>query len=275
MGEYASRRAHKNSEPARSLTKNLHEQLIHVRLVAYHKHTVRWSKATDAYRCNTQSATLLISMSLILLSLLAFVTGILHIRAEYRGPHGLVYVLKPLTTVSLLCLALLTLYPVSLFYKGAISLGLLFSLAGDIFLMLPTDRFIAGLVSFFLAHICYIAAFAARSGFHVTWWLLLPFALYGAYMISLLWPHVGQLKAPVLVYMLVILVMGWQAAEQWRTMEQITALLALIGAIFFIISDSALALNRFRKPFSGAQALVLSTYYMAQWLIALSIRLSL
>ncbi len=214
-------------------------------------------------------------MSLILLSLLAFLTGLLHIRAEYRGPHWVVYVLKPLTTVSLLCLALLIPHPVSLFYKGAISLGLLFSLAGDIFLMLPTDHFIAGLVSFLLAHLCYIVAFSARSGLQITWWLPLPFVLYGAYMISLLWPHVGQLKAPVLVYMLVILVMGWQAAEQWRSKEQTTTLLALIGAISFIISDSALALNRFRKAFSGAQALVLSTYYVAQWLITLSIRSSL
>ena len=36
------------------------------------------------------------------------------------------------------------------------TVGLVFSLAGDVFLMLPKERFIAGLVSFLLAHIAYI-----------------------------------------------------------------------------------------------------------------------
>jgi hypothetical protein len=44
-----------------------------------------------------------------------------------------------------------------------LALGLIFSLAGDIFLMLPTDRFREGLASFLAAHVCYIAAFASRS----------------------------------------------------------------------------------------------------------------
>ncbi|MFN8486599.1 MAG: lysoplasmalogenase [Caldilineaceae bacterium] len=218
-----------------------------------------------------QSASLLTSMSLILLSLLAFVTGILHIRAEYRGPRRAVYLLKPLTTVLLLCLALLTAQPVSPFYKGAISLGLLFSLAGDIFLMLPADRFIAGLVSFLLAHLAYIIAFTSQSGFHVWSANAAPWLVYGIVILGFLWPHLDKLKAPVLVYMAVILLMGIQAAEQWRQVEQTRALLALIGAILFIISDSALALDRFRKPFPSARALVLGAYYVAQWLIARSI----
>ncbi|NIW49240.1 MAG: lysoplasmalogenase, partial [Gammaproteobacteria bacterium] len=35
-------------------------------------------------------------------------------------------------------------------------IGLALSLAGDIFLMLPDEKFIAGLVSFLLAHLAYI-----------------------------------------------------------------------------------------------------------------------
>ena len=76
---------------------------------------------------------------------------------------------------------------------------------------------------------------------------------------------------PVLVYVLTIGVMAWQAAERWARAEDASALLALVGALFFVVSDSALAMNRFRKPFRSAQALVLSTYYTAQWLIALSV----
>ncbi len=36
------------------------------------------------------------------------------------------------------------------------TIGLAFSLAGDVFLMLPKERFIPGLISFLLAHIAYI-----------------------------------------------------------------------------------------------------------------------
>lgn len=206
-----------------------------------------------------------------LLTFCAFVTGLLHIGAEYQGPRRAVYLLKPLTTTLILVLAYRTTPPVSSFYQATILWGLLFSLIGDIFLMLPTDQFIAGLVSFLLAHLCYIAAFTGRSGFHSTWWLLAPFMLYGIGIIYLLWSHVGSFKAPVLLYMAVILTMGWQAAEQWRWVEQTGARLALLGAILFIISDSALALDRFYQPYKLAKALVLGAYYVAQWLIARSV----
>jgi alkenylglycerophosphocholine/alkenylglycerophosphoethanolamine hydrolase len=49
------------------------------------------------------------------------------------------------------------------------------------------------------------------------------------------------------------------------------ALLALLGATLFVLSDSALAINRFVRPFKAVHAVVLSTYYAAQWLIALSV----
>jgi len=74
-----------------------------------------------------------------------------------------------------------------------------------------------------------------------------------------------------LIYMLVILIMAWRALEQQFQMPGQKSLLALMGALLFVVSDSALALNRFRRPFAAAQLVILSTYYTAQWLIALSI----
>jgi uncharacterized membrane protein YhhN len=43
-----------------------------------------------------------------------------------------------------------------------------------------------------------------------------------------------------------------------------------IGAVTFMISDSVLAVNRFARPFAGAHAVVMVTYYAAQMLIARS-----
>jgi hypothetical protein len=51
--------------------------------------------------------------------------------------------------------------------------------------------------------------------------------------------------------------------------------LAGLGAVLFVVSDSALAANRFRAQYQSAQALILSAYVAAQWLIARSVLVAL
>src|SRR5512147_2406717 len=85
----------------------------------------------------------------------------LHLRAAYRGPRWQVYLFKPLTTTLLFGLAAALPPAHGSAYRLAILVGLVFSLAGDVFLMLPRDRFLAGLASFLAAHLAYIAAFGA------------------------------------------------------------------------------------------------------------------
>jgi uncharacterized membrane protein YhhN len=206
-----------------------------------------------------------------LLPALALATGALHIRAEYRGPRAQVYVLKPLTTGLILCIALLATAPVSPQYQKLIVLGLAFSLAGDVFLMLPSDRFLAGLFSFLVAHLLYIAAFSSSHDPSFAPGALAPFALSGVAAAFVLWPYLGRMRVPATVYVSIILAMGWRAAEQWQASGEAWAALALAGAVLFAVSDLVLAIKRFRSPFHSAQLVVLSTYYTAQLLIALSV----
>ncbi len=211
-------------------------------------------------------------MLTILFSLFVLISANLHIRAEYRGPQHHVYIFKPLTTSLIILIALQATASTNVFYKYAIVAGLIFSLAGDIFLMLPSDRFIAGLVSFLAAHLCYIVAFSAETGFYLSVLGLLPFLLYGIAILAVLIPHVNnKLRLPVTIYTIVIVVMAWQALGQWLHLEQTRTLLAFLGAVIFVVSDSALAINRFRKPFKSARLVTLGTYFVAQWLIALSV----
>jgi uncharacterized membrane protein YhhN len=172
--------------------------------------------------------------------------------------------------VLIIGVALLVDDPISTRYRILIVLGLLASLAGDVFLMLPSDRFIHGLVSFLVAHILYIIAFTVE-GATAPIWYIFPFVFYGVLMLWWLWPHLGDLKIPVLVYVGAILIMAWQAANRWLETEQAGTLFALIGAYLFVASDSVLAVERFRGTFRSAPFWVLSTYFAAQWLIALSI----
>ena len=206
-----------------------------------------------------------------LLTLMVLGSAIMHICAEYFGPHYHIYLFKPLTMVFILLIAVSKARNAPVFYAYAIIGGLLCSMAGDIFLMLPSDQFIPGLVSFLVAHLFYIWAFTHGRRFRFPVWSLLPFAVYGILIFIVLSPALKAMKLPVLAYIVVILVMGWQAWERWDDTGQRLTLLAFIGAVLFIISDSVLAINRFRQPFEMARALTLSTYFAAQWMIAFSI----
>ncbi len=205
------------------------------------------------------------------LSLLVFASAIASIHAQTTGRRSAVYVFKPLTMLLVLSLALQPSLSTSAFYAWMIVGGLLFSLAGDVLLMLPSDRFAAGLASFFVAHLFYIAAFASDAGFGSAPLALLPFVLGSAALYPLLRPGLGRLEIPVLLYMLVIAVMAWQAVARWLAVGQLGALLACIGAVLFVISDAALALDRFRRPIPAAPIWKRSTYFGGQWLIGLSI----
>jgi len=206
------------------------------------------------------------------LRLLALVTGCANLAAEALHHQPAIYVTKPLTTTLLVCVALAAHPPVSSPYRALVSAGLAFSVAGDVFLMLPGDYFVFGLVCFLVAHVFYATAFALarNSGFGLQY--AIPFAVYGIVSLTYLWPRLAMLELPVVVYVAVILIMGWQAVATWAATRRPNALVAAAGAVAFIASDSLLALDRFRGHFSGAHIAVMATYYVAQWLIASSVR---
>jgi uncharacterized membrane protein YhhN len=208
-------------------------------------------------------------MAVATLTAAALASALLTIRAEYKGPRLQVYVFKPLTVVLIILIALQAKHATASHYVSLVVAGLLCSLAGDVFLMLPRDRFTAGLVSFLVAHVFYVFAFASgargpsvRAG--------VALAVYGASMLGLLWPGLGKVKAPVVVYVGVILLMAWAALSRAPTTVDGGGASAAVGALLFVASDSALAWNRFKGEFRSAQAVVLGTYFAAQWLIALS-----
>lgn len=97
--------------------------------------------------------------------------------------------------------------------------------------------------------------------------MLLLAVTYGA----LLWPSLAGDRLPVAVYLATIALMACEAFSQLARMPSLAHGLAAIGAGLFVFSDACLAWNRFRKPFHAAQALILSSYFLAQWCITLSL----
>jgi uncharacterized membrane protein YhhN len=208
---------------------------------------------------------------MIILALLAMGSAVLHIWAEYHGPRIQIYVFKPLTMLFIIWAAIYRTRAYPSRYAHAIVAGLFCSVAGDVFLMLPSDQFIPGLISFLVAHLFYILAFTWGRPFRPSLLSPWPFAAYGILIYWVLSSHLAQMKLPVAVYIVVILAMAWTAWDRYTKTGRKSALIAFFGAVLFIISDSILAINRFREPFEAARALNLSTYFAAQYLIALSV----
>lgn len=153
-----------------------------------------------------------------LLTIAALTSSLVYIATRRPQMDTLHYVLKPLTTLLIAGIALTVPTPLSDLYRTLVVVGLLFSLAGDVFLMLKGSRFfLAGLAAFLIAHLFFIAAYRARGDFGFTWWLALLYLAYAATLLYLLWPHIGSMRIAVIVYAAVLMVMGWQAAELWLT----------------------------------------------------------
>lgn len=215
------------------------------------------------------------TIPILVLSLAVAASAFLTIRAKYRGEDGKTqeYIFKPLTTVLIIGVAVASPDPESALYQNLIVTGLVASLIGDVALMLPDERwFLYGLLSFLGAHLLYIAAFNLTRDSNAAWYYIVPFVVYALVFLVWLWPHLGPMRAPVILYMAVIMIMAWQAANRWLAYREADeTLLALTGAYLFVASDSVLAVERFRGTWRSAPFWVLSTYYAAQWLIALSV----
>ena len=146
--------------------------------------------------------------------------------------------------------------------------GLLLSLCGDIALLWPEQGFLPGLVSFLLAHLCYLWAFTRRQRLAAWWPAFAAYAAIAVVVLSQLWPGVpGPLKGPVLAYVVCLGAMAAQAAVLWRQGEPRGRVLAVGGALF-MLSDALLATNKFAGPLPLASLWVLSSYWAAQWCIA-------
>jgi uncharacterized membrane protein YhhN len=188
--------------------------------------------------------------------------------AVRRRQRSLEYFCKPAVMVALLAAAL-ALHPESTVQRAWFVAALALSLAGDVFLMLPRDRFVFGLGSFLLAHLAYIGGLRLEPGGLSTARFLggvevvaVAFAVFGRPVLRAVGP--SSLRGPVVAYMAVISVMVAFAAAtgDW---------LALVGAALFYVSDASIAWNRFVNPFPSAKVVIIVTYHLAQFALVASL----
>jgi len=149
-----------------------------------------------------------------------------------------------------------------------LALGLLVSSLGDVFLGIDrVGLFVQGLASFLIAHLLYVAVFVrltkrplALSTLQKA--LAVAFIIYGVGLALRLLPGLGAHTVPVLVYAAAITVMGVTSVIAGFKAPWVT-----LGAVSFILSDSAIAIDKFMLPIDGVGYFIWPTYYIGQLLI--------
>ncbi|ELT99492.1 hypothetical protein CAPTEDRAFT_21264 [Capitella teleta] len=151
--------------------------------------------------------------------------------------------------------------------RRSISLGLLFSMAGDALLVSPEDYRLPGGVCFAVAHLLYLRAFGRRplGGIPV----LLSFLIIFAFVSLYLWRHLTD-GVSMLAYLLLVHVMAWRATVNFMLNKSLSSLCACLGGILFVASDVILFSEWFVAEHPASPMLVMVTYYLAQAGIAMA-----
>ncbi len=163
-------------------------------------------------------------------------------------------------------------HPISNYYLY-LFVGLIFCLAGDVCLALPKKFFKAGLAAFLLGHVFYIVGFTTLT--RIGQWFspgALFFFILSAVVFFRLRPHLGVMRGPVFIYVVVITVMVSAAwAVFWKTALPASGrALIFLGALSFYFSDVFVARNKFVKNEFLNRLVGLPLYYLGQFLLAFS-----
>jgi uncharacterized membrane protein YhhN len=200
---------------------------------------------------------------------LIFVTAIAAILAAALGSQWF-HLLKPLTTM--LIIGLLLGFGASLRTRfiQLMIVGLVFCLVGDVFLLYD-QAFVMGLAVFLIAHILFASAFIVLAHrIHLSWATAWPLVCFAVAYMWFLWPGLGTMKLPVLIYVIAIVLMSWQALGLHGVLKNAYSKIMALGAILFMLSDSIIAYSRFVDDFMLSQVLILGFYWTAIFLLAWS-----
>jgi uncharacterized membrane protein YhhN len=199
------------------------------------------------------------------ITLLAFliIAGIncIAVAQQPEDQRSVEYVTKPAALVVLLLFAATGQDP-SLWLVAALG----FSLLGDVYLMLPSNFFTAGLTAFLVAHLAYITDFDAGLGLRVLWFAIvggISYFLVAQRILACIEDH--KMRPAVGLYMAVICFMVGSAIAS-------ASIPAAAGALLFLTSDTLLAWDRFVEPLPNSRVMVMATYHLGQLLLVVALR---
>jgi uncharacterized membrane protein YhhN len=195
-------------------------------------------------------------------------------------PNAIHYFTKPALMITLI-LYFLSVTKGTIFKdKMLFIFTMICALLGDTFLMFQAQNplfFMLGLGSFLLMQIGYSVYFNREINFTKSflwqkpYWII-PVMLYALVFYKIVSENVGGLKGAILAYTICIATMMLSAINRFGQISQESFRWVFFGALFFMISDSILAVNKFADPIPNAGFWIMSTYCLAQYLIVRGVK---
>lgn len=201
-----------------------------------------------------------------LASIVFLLVAIADIYAVIQKEELLEVIFKPLLMTTLVVVYLLSVKKPNFWFVS----GLFFSFWGDVLLLFQERFFVFGLASFLFAHVIYIKIVSGFLQRELTIKIVssaLPFVFFFGGIMYLIYPNLGDMFLPVLIYGITIATFGATALLYYRQERTTAGLWLLLGAIFFIVSDSMIALNKFYEPNALYGVTIMVTYIIAQYMI--------
>ncbi|MFN3603509.1 MAG: lysoplasmalogenase [Leptonema sp. (in: bacteria)] len=192
-----------------------------------------------------------------ILSMIGISFGILFIVLDHTlGSFPLNFIIKP---IPIWCIAYYCLYH----KKYLLTLGFVSGSMGDIFLTQQGETFfLMGLVSFLIGHILYSIYFLSNFKKNKQSYLFSTLVLLLSTGIAFfLIPKIEeQLQFPVVIYISGITLMVLSTLF-YRNFNYFS----FLGAIFFLVSDTLIAIHQFVMPIPLAHLWIMILYYIGQW----------
>jgi len=209
-----------------------------------------------------------------------FIVASLEVFGQYKNNIKIEFCTKPLL------MPLLILFYIFGVLEGAsmarvdwlIVVALIGGWAGDVFLMQKDKEkwFLYGMVAFLINHIFYIISFFLSitniTNFN-TWgfYLLGPALLMLIFMAPRPIKNAAEMKIPLLVYLVAILLMHFTAILRLAEFQGLPFILVYVGSISFIFSDATIAVNQWDREVPQFGPIVMTTYILAQFYITLGV----
>ena len=166
----------------------------------------------------------------------------------------------------------------SFFMYAVLGLALLFCMFGDIGM---EKGILVGLPLFLVAQILYIVAFLGQSliievnleSIFITAIVALVMIVYVILMLRYLESAkegLGEFRIPVLIYCAFLSGMFISTVLLWMSSGIMGLAFVALGGSLFVISDSIIAIREFHHPINHSVLKVMSTYYLAIFLLSLA-----
>jgi len=209
-----------------------------------------------------------------------FIVASLEVFGQYKNNTKIEFCTKPLL------MPLLILFYIFGIIEGAsiaqvdwlIVVALIGGWAGDVLLMQKDQEkwFLFGMVAFLINQIFYIISFFLSIS-NITnfdswgFYLLGPVLLVLIFMVPRFINKAGEMKIPVLVYLVAILLMHFTAILRLAEFQGLPFILVYVGSISFIFSDATIAVNKWDKEIPQGRPIIMTTYLLAQFYITLGV----